>query len=171
MKTIKLLTLVIGIMLLASGIEASAQKNEKTLGVRTGYVSRNKSAIAGIYFQYSFSDHFRLAPDAQCVFRNNDKDAFMFDIDAHFPFRFTDTKRLALYPIAGINYSSWNEHTQNNAPEDEDVSTRTARFGLNAGAGFELKASPTLKISIEARYSFVKANSTVLISAGIGYIF
>lgn len=149
-----------------------AAKGEKTFGVKTGYVSRNKSALAGITFQCGISDHFRLAPSAECIFRHDDRDALQIDLDAHFPFSFTG-ERAALYPIAGINYSSWNRHSTeiDDDQESKDVSTRSGYLGLNAGCGFEFKASSTLKLSLEARYSLVKSNSSVQISVGIGYMF
>lgn len=107
---------------------------------------------------------------ARCIFRNNDRDAIQLDLDTHYPFNFTGN-RAALYPIIGLNYSWWNSHNRTENAPDEDVSTRKRNFGLNAGAGFEFTASPTLKIHIEARYSMVKSNSSAQLTAGIAYIF
>lgn len=171
---------------LCSGLCAQETLNEgasgqKTFGVKTGYVSRNQSALAGLYFQYQFSRHFRVQPSVQVDFRNNNRDAIVVDVDAQVPFRFADgSGRSALYPIAGLNYSSWNKHTSepplgHNAGadkvEDKDVSTRKSNFGLNLGAGFGLMCSSTLKLSLEAKYTFVKSNSGVAVSVGIGYVF
>lgn len=160
-------------LLISSAPAAKAQcvRGQKSFGVDAGYVSRNKSAVAGIQFQYGFSSHFRVAPGARCIFRNNDRDAIQLDLDTHYPFNFTGD-RAALYPIVGLNYSWWNSHSRpQDAEEQEDVSTRKRNFGLNAGAGFEFTASSTLKIHIEARYSMVKSNSSVQLTAGIAYIF
>lgn len=160
-------------LLAVSTPEASAQcaRGQKSFGVNAGYVTRNKSAVAGIEFQYGFSSHFRIAPGARCIFRNNDRDAIQLDLDTHYPFNFTGD-RAALYPIVGLNLSWWNSHsrTQDSAV-DEDVSTRKRNFGLNAGAGFEFTATPTLKLHFEARYSMVKSNSSLQLAAGIAYIF
>lgn len=159
-------------LLMSSAPAAKAQcvRGQKSFGVDAGYVSRNKSAVAGIQFQYGFSSHFRVAPGARCIFRNNDRDAIQLDLDTHYPFNFTGN-RAALYPIIGLNYSWWNSHNRTENAPDEDVSTRKRNFGLNAGAGFEFTASPTLKIHIEARYSMVKSNSSAQLTAGIAYIF
>lgn len=159
-------------LLMSSVPVAKAQcvRGQKSFGVDAGYVSRNKSAVAGIQFQYGFSSHFRVAPGARCIFRNNDRDAIQLDLDTHYPFNFTGN-RAALYPIIGLNYSWWNSHNRTENAPDEDVSTRKRNFGLNAGAGFEFTASPTLKIHIEARYSMVKSNSSAQLTAGIAYIF
>lgn len=154
----------------APAAEAQCVRDQKSFGVDAGYVSRNKSAVAGIQFQYGFSSHFRVAPGARCIFRNNDRDAIQLDLDTHYPFNFTGD-RAALYPIVGLNYSWWNNHSRPQDAPEEDVSTRKRNFGLNAGAGFEYTASPTLKIHIEARYSMVKSNSSLQLTAGIAYIF
>ncbi len=150
-----------------------AQKGEKCFGVKTGYVSRNRSALAGIYFQYAFSDHFRLSPEAEVAFRHKDRDALQLNLDCHVPFVFHEQSKADVYPIAGICYASWNRHYSEAEDDGElkDVSTRKGYFGLNFGAGFDLKASESLKLSLEARYSLVKSNSGVQISLGIGYIF
>ena len=109
--------------------QAQIVKGEKSLGPKVGYVSKNKSAIAGLVFQYSFSNHFRISPELSYVFRNNDMDAFSFDINAHVP------------------------------------------FGMNLGAGFDLRCSESLKLSLEAKYVLMKGYSTAVITAGIAYVF
>lgn len=170
MKTFRILFLVIAAAVLST-VQANAQtfRGQKSFGVDAGYISRNKSALAGIQFQYSFSSHFRVAPGARCIFRNNDRDAFQLDLDTHYPFNFTGD-RAALYPILGVNYSWWNDHTHD-AESSEDVTTRKRNLGLNAGAGFEFTASSTLKVHIDARYSLVKSNSSMQLTLGIAYLF
>ena len=80
----------------ASGF--AAQKGEKTFGVRTGYVSRNNSADIGLFFQYTFSEHFRLQPAADIIFRHNDRDAFMVDLNAQVPIDIS-SENFSLYPL------------------------------------------------------------------------
>lgn len=169
-----LIRLTAVIALIACGMttaQAQIVKGEKSLGPKVGYVSKNQSAIAGLVFQYAFSNHFRLAPELGYIFRHKDMDAFTFDINAHVPFGFTGEKA-AFYPLAGLNYSSWSRHFR---PEDfidnNDVSTRTARFGLNLGAGFDLRCSETMKLSLEAKYSLVKGFTTLVVTAGISFVF
>lgn len=165
-------------IIIASSLPANAQisKGEKSLGPKIGYVSRNKSAIAGLVFQYAFSQHFRIAPEISYIFRHNNYDASTVDINAHIPFGFTGEK-VAFYPLAGINYSSWSHHFRDNGSESseiiesKDVSTRTARFGLNVGAGFDMRCSETLKLSLEAKYIIIKGYTTAVICAGISYVF
>ena len=165
-------------ILIASSLPVNAQisKGEKSLGPRIGYVSRNKSAIAGLVFQYAFSQHFRVAPEIGYIFRHNNYDASTVDLNVHIPFGFTGEK-VSFYPLAGINYSSWSHHYRDNGLnsseiiESKDVSTRKARFGLNVGAGFDMRCSETLKLSLEAKYIIIKGYTTAMICAGISYVF
>lgn len=152
-------------------MEAQIVKGEKSLGPRIGYASKNQSAMAGLVFQYAFSSHFRIAPEIGYIFRHKDMDAFTFDINAHVPFGFTGEK-VAFYPLAGLNYSSWSRHYHREELADhDDVSTRTARFGMNLGAGFELRCSESLKLSLEAKYCLMKGYTTAVIGAGISFVF
>ena len=170
-----------GLMLaaiLASSPSAAAQDDSasdwrlqrKTFGVKAGYITRNESAVAGLFFQYRFTDHFRLAPDVECAFSHNNRDAFMVNIDTHYPFEVNTRGNATIYPIAGVNYSSWKRRFDDLA-NDKDTSQKTTNFGLNLGAGFDLTLSRTLKLNLEARYTLVKHNSNLQVTVGIGYLF
>ena len=173
--------IILGLLLMCIFIPAAnaSQKGEKTFGVRTGYISRNNSMDVGLFFQYNFSDHFRLQPAADIIFRHNDRNAFMVDLNAQVPIDLGGDN-FSIYPLAGINFSSWNHHFPADIPMSEEDfleelvpewSERTNRFGVNIGAGFDLKITSTLKISIEGTYTFVKRDSGVRVLAGIGYVF
>jgi len=154
-----------------ANVQAQVVKGEKSVGPKLGYVSKNESSSVGLFFQYAFSEHFRIAPEVGYTFRHKDMDAFMFDINAHIPFGFTG-EQVAFYPLAGLNYSSWNAHfSREDFDKIDDVSTRTSRFGLNLGAGFELRCSQTLKLTIEAKYCLIKDYSSAMVSAGISFVF
>ena len=160
-------------LIAACGVTASAQivKGEKSVGPKIGYASKNQSAVAGLVFQYAFSDHFRISPEVGYVFRHKDIDAFTIDLNGHVPFGFTGEK-VAFYPLAGLNYSSWSRHfKKEDIMETNDVTTRTSRFGLNLGAGFDLRCTETLKLSLEAKYSLVKGFTTLTVTAGISFVF
>lgn len=176
-KNMKIRTILRSILIIAfiSTISLpgyAAKKGEKTLGVRTGYVTRNNSADIGLYFQYTFSEYFRLQPAADMIFRHNGRDAFTFDLNAQFPIAI-GSEKFSLYPFAGLNYSSWNYNR--NTLDDDGIqivtNSRTNGLGANLGAGFDLNVSPTLKLSLEGEYTFVKRNSGVRILVGIGYVF
>lgn len=175
MKFSKILKVLVVAVVAATSVTASAaEKGEKVFGLRAGYVSRNNSADLGLFFQYTFSKHFRLQPSADLVFRHQDRDAFTVDINAQVPIDFS-TEKFDLYPFAGLNFSSWNHHYFTMDMESPNfmtpASSRNNYFGVNLGAGFGLKVSSTLKISLEAGYTFVKSNSGVRVLAGIGYVF
>jgi len=153
----------------AMPVDASARR-EATFGVETGYASKNESAIAGLFFQYDLTGSIRIAPDAGFVFRHKDLDAFTANLNLHFPFTFPG-RVVGLYPLAGVNYSSWNRHDLDFDTETDDVSTRVSRFGVNFGAGVELRPTSTLKIKAELKYNLIKSYSGYYVSVGIGYIF
>lgn len=153
---------------LSTPFDVSAQRGEKTLGIRAGYNTRNESAMTGIYFQYRFSKHFRIAPNADYIFRHHGTDALSVNGNVHFPFALSP--RWNIYPLAGINFTMWN-HRSENLENTDDVSTRSNKFGLNAGGGLEWYATPTLKIMLEGKYCWVKDFDTGAITLGIGYVF
>lgn len=148
---------------------AQAQKGERSFGPRVGYVTKNDGILAGLTFQYSFSNHFRLAPEIDVVFRNNDLDALTIYVNTHYPISFASGKA-AFYPVAGINFSSWSRHNVNN-PDSDDVTSHTNCFGVNAGAGIEYKCSNSLKINFEAVYTLIKHFPNAKVSVGINYVF
>lgn len=172
-KRIPVILLVALIMAAVSAPDASAQftPREKSVGLKAGYISTNESVAAGLFFQYSILSHLRIAPEIGCVFKHKGMDAFTIDLNMQVPLDFNDDKA-ALYPLAGLNYSSWNKNLP--APVEDimdDVSTRESRLGLNLGAGFELHCSRTLKVGLEAKYTLIKHFSGATISALIGYTF
>lgn len=154
-------------------VATTAVARENSMGIRIGYNTRNASPGAGLWFQHEFSSHFRLAPNVDYIFRNDNTDALSINCNSQFPFRFGLYDSFAFYPLAGLNYTSWNYH-HNDAPEAEgadDVTSRNNRFGLNAGVGIEYRATPTLKLALEAKGTLVKSYSSATITLSIGYIF
>lgn len=125
--------------------------------------------MAGIFFQYSFSEHVRLSPQLGCVFRHKDLDNFFVDLNVHFPFAIGGDK-CSLYPLTGLSYTSWDNHTLADNATD-DVSTRKTRLGLNLGGGFAIQATRTLQLKIELAYTLNKGYSTFSPMIGIGYTF
>jgi len=145
-------------------------RHEATFGVESGYASENESAIAGLFFQYDLTGGIRIAPDAGFVFRHKNLDAFTANVNLHFPFSFPG-RVVGLYPLAGVNFSSWNRHNIDFDTDTDDVSTRASRFGLNFGAGVELRPTSTLKLKAELKYNLIKSFSGYYVSVGIGYMF
>lgn len=159
------------VVLTAFGASAQMTRGEKSLGPKAGYISHNKSAVAGLVFQYSLSSKFRLSPEIGCAFRHHNEDALLVDLNLHMPFNLGAGDRVDLYPLAGIAFNSWATHKVNAELDEADVTTHINRFGANVGAGFDLRCSSNLKLNIEAKYTFIKSYSSVVVTAGISYVF
>lgn len=160
--------LAVAIASLANPAQAQARKGESTVGITAGYTTKNSAPTAGIFYQYSFSEHFTIAPALGCSFRNKGMDNFYADLNVHFPFAVAG--KVTLYPLAGMSYVSWDHHSVIDADID-DVSTRVSRLGLNIGAGLAIQATRSLKVKIEATGTLNKNYSTFSPEIGIGYTF
>lgn len=159
------------ILMCAPATVAANRKGDTSLGPKLGYISKNKSVLAGLVFQYSFTDYLRISPELSCDFRRDNLDAFILDVNMHAPLNFTGDK-VDLYPLAGLTFNSWGKHWSDTAREtSDDVTSHVNRWGLNLGAGMDLRCNQTLKLSIEARYSLVKAYSNFQLTLGIAYVF
>lgn len=160
MKKVSLLVLAIvaaiGILMPA---RAQAQKGEMTLGLMGGFATYNNGGFTDVYFQYTFADHFRIAPDLGYVFRNDNKSAFVLDVDMHFPFRVA--KGFAIYPLAGFTFNNWSYKHGDSA----------SRAGANFGAGFDLYLTSYLKLTLQGKYSLMNDTSGGFFGMGIGYVF
>lgn len=161
---------IICILILAAIIMPQAGRaanHEKLFGLSGGYVTRNESAIASVWFTYGLNNYLRLSPNATYVFKHNGVDAFVINADCHFTFR--PAKKVVLYPLAGVGYWSWN--TTTHIEDSDDVSSRVQRFALNVGAGAQWMATSTLLVGFEAKYALMKHSPSALFSVSIGYRF
>ncbi|MDE7412022.1 MAG: porin family protein, partial [Paramuribaculum sp.] len=142
-------------------------KGEKSVGLRAGFTSRNTTATAGLYFSYRFSEYFRVSPKIDYAFQHYGTDSFAFNFDTEYPVALGTSGRVNFYPIAGINYSTFNIHYA----DFEDSSMRTNRFGLNLGAGLEGYATPTLRLALECKCLLIKQYTGAWVNISIGYRF
>lgn len=152
----------------ALSANADEYRGEKTLGVKVGYNTYNESPLAGIQFSYRFSKLLRLSPEVDYIFRDAGLDALTANVNMEFVFPLADN-RCDIYPLVGINYSSWNFHDI--TANIDDVSTRISRFGLNAGAGVGINLSSSLRLSVSCAYTIIETFHGANISAGIHYRF
>lgn len=144
---------------------------EKSVGVRVGYATRNDCPLAGLSFQYSLSPHFRLAPSADYLFRHHGTDAFAFNLNAQFPLSLSSNNKWRFYPLVGLAYYNWSHHYAEDVDYHKDVTSHTTRLGLNAGAGFEVMCTSTLKLSVEGKAALMKSYSEGVFNFGISYVF
>ncbi len=173
-RLIALFSLIIISVMTSATVSAQFSKGTKSVGVKTGYVTLNKTATAGIEMQYAFSRHFVLAPSIDIIFRNENLDGMMFNLDYHGPWQLDTNGRWYFYHILGINYASWSAHTKGMSETEEDtddVTLRTNRFGLDFGAGIDYYVRPTLKLSLQGKFNWLKAHNTGLFNLGISYVF
>lgn len=139
--------------------DASARCGEKTLGFAGGYASRNDAGYADLYFQYSFTNHIRIAPEIGYVFRNKHMSAFEASVDMHFPARLA--KGINVYPLAGLTINNWNYPMRKNE----------TRGGFDVGGGIDFYFTPTLKLNLQGKYSIMNDTSGAFINLGVGYVF
>lgn len=164
-------------ILMPSEIHAQTWRGQKSVGLRGGFTTRNTTAMAGLYFSYRFSDHFRFAPKVDYAFRHKGIDAFSFNFDTEMPIALDGmVGKVNFYPIAGLNYSTFTSHNpsgdiRNLSEDSDDASQRTSRFGLNFGAGIEYFATPTLRLAFESKCLLMKQYSGGWFNASIGYVF
>ena len=165
---VRLSVLVVLISCMCAVAEAQSARGEKSFGIKTGYMSRNVSGLAGLVFQYSFSEHVRIAPQVGAVARHRATDALLIDVDMHFPFALGKS-RVACYPLVGLAINSL---SKKGFVEDEQyVTSHINNLGCNAGVGFEYRCKPSLKLSVEGRYTIIRHNPNVQVTAGIAFVF
>lgn len=149
----------------------------KTVGVTTGYVTKNHSASAGVRLSYAFSRHFVLSPSIDYVFHHNNTDAFLFNLDYYGPWRLDALGKWHVYHILGVNYASWNKSTPQTDADNsgeggvKDVTTRQGHLGLDFGLGFAYDVSSSMRLTAQGKINWVKHDSTGLITLGISYVF
>lgn len=148
--------------------ESKAADRATTIGLETGYVSRNTSAYAGVYMRYRFSNFFALKPQVDFVIRHKEQDAFMVNFDGQFSLPIP-TGKLNVYGIAGVGFSSWNVKELND--EGDLDMRRHGGIGFDLGAGVGYDVSSTLYLSLEAKANLVKHYTTALVGVSIGYKF
>lgn len=156
----------------AMNFSASAQhKGEKSVGLRTGFTTRNTTATAGLYFSYRFSEHFRIAPKIDYAFPHHSTDAFSFDIDAEMPISLSAADNVNFYPIGGLNYSTYTIHGNSADNSSESTSQRNNQFGLSLGAGVEYFPTHSLRLAFESKGVLIKKFSGGWFNVSIGYQF
>jgi opacity protein-like surface antigen len=169
-KRIALIAVAVIVAVCSFNGYADEYSGEKSLGFRFGYNTHNREPITGLQFTYRFNRLLRLSPDADYVFRRDGQDAMMANLNVDFMFPFAKG-RCSVYPLAGLNYSSWNLHTDIRGEISDDVSSRESHLGLNLGGGFDVNISSSMRFSVSAAYTFIQTFHGANIMAGIHYRF
>ncbi len=150
---------IAAIFALVATLPAAAQRGEKTLGIAGGFASYNNGGKASVFFQYSFSQRVRLAPEIGYVFRNEGKSGFIIDVDVHIPFRLA--KGIGIYPLVGLAFNDWSYVGDGH----------NSRVGFNFGGGLDFYMTSTLKLNVQGKYSAMNDTGGGFIQMGIGYVF
>lgn len=156
-KILAAIALLVGVAAVPQ--EAYAQRGEKTLGVAGGFATYNNGGYANLYFQYSFADHVRIAPEIGYIFRNEGKSGFEMSVDMHFPFKIA--RGFGVYPLAGLTFNNWTYHHDGHA----------SRLGADFGAGFDIYLTSNLKLTLQGKYSLLNDTGGGFFDMGIGYVF
>lgn len=149
-------------------LPAVALNGEKVVGLRGGVTTTHDAPVAGLFFSYRFTGHFRLASSIDYYFKKNSTDAFSLNVDANVPFALGSKGRFGIYPLAGASLTSWNFH---NTADNDDSTTRKVRLGLNFGGGLAFRPTEHLRLAFEGKYSYVKHYDGGIFTLSIGYIF
>lgn len=159
MRKKSLLAMAVAAVFSLTPFAAYPQKGEKTLGLMGGFATYNSSGFTDVYFQYTFVDHVRIAPDLGYVFGNDGKSAFILNADMHFPFRVA--RGFSIYPLAGFTFNNWSYRHGDSE----------SRAGANFGGGIDLYLTSNLKLTFQAKYSLMSDTGGGFFGAGIGYVF
>ena len=140
---------------LLSATSVQAQNyNTKCLGISAGYMFDTENVQAGVFMHLPFAKNWRVVPSVNYTFSHHDLIPF--------------AGRFSVYPLAGIAFQSWRGNALQN---DKELSNTRNKFGINAGAGFEMSISRHLNLHIEGKYIFINDFNQANISIGLGYKF
>lgn len=162
-KIIGLLALAV---LLAVQLAQAQTYNTKSLGVSAGYLFETENVEGGIFIHLPVSKHWRVAPSINYAFSNHNRYNLDINGDVHYLVPFAG--RFSFYPLAGIVFQSWRGSA---LQTDKELSNTINKFGINAGAGFEMSLSRRLDLHIEGKYIFIDKFHQAHVSIGLGYKF
>ena len=168
-KIIEVIIAVVAIICGAS--QAHAPKGESCFGIQAGFTTKHTSATIDLFYQYGLSNRVRITPEVGFILRHKNMDAFRANVNVHYTIDIVAENNLQIYPIAGLNFTSWNLMKIVTPEESKDVSTRSNKFGFNLGAGFQMKVTRNMKLKFEPIYTFTSKYSTFTMTLGIGYVF
>lgn len=99
-------------------------------------------------------------------YKNN---LFAVDVNGHYKIEIM-MDELDVYPLAGLNYSSYKNGVKVTFDEDESYQNEGNALGLNVGAGGRWKFADQLSVFAELKYT-VSNFSQVVLGAGVLYEF
>ena len=162
----KIIGLFIFMGLLSAPSVQAQNYNTKCLGISAGYMFDTENVQAGVFMHLPFAKNWRVVPSVNYTFSHHDLNEWEINGNIHYLIPFAG--RFSVYPLAGIAFQSWRGNALQN---DKELSNTRNKFGINAGAGFEMSISRHLNLHIEGKYIFINDFNQANISIGLGYKF
>ncbi|MDY5320754.1 MAG: outer membrane beta-barrel protein [Prevotella sp.] len=156
-------------------LNASAQKGEQNIGAHVLYGTDVKNIGLGAKYQYNVTDAIRLEAVGDYYLK---KDGFsMFDINLNGHYLFPVSDKVTLYPLVGINYTSWKQDDVfglgDNGSDDyyeyesaDNPSMSGSSIGLNIGGGVQYKLTNHIRIGAELKYQTITGYNSAIIGIG-----
>ncbi|WP_452227988.1 outer membrane beta-barrel protein [Lacinutrix sp. MEBiC02404] len=149
-----------------------ATQMQAQISIGGGLAYNEKISAPGITLKgvFTITDNIAISPSASYFFGNQvygyKRSILAVDVNAHYYFDIIESK-LKVYPIAGVNFSSYKTGGYNNAFfTDNTYQVKDNAFGGNIGAGATYQFTEKLKVYLEPKF-VVSDYSQVVINAGV----
>ncbi len=144
---------------LMAALGAQAKSSNLAFGIGFNYGTKFDQAGIGAKLQAGITRNFRIEPEFIYFFKN--KGVETFDINCNFHYVVRLAPKVDFYPLAGLSYSNWSDdfdHSEN-------------RFGVNLGAGLEVRLASNVGFFLEERGQLVSDFSQSVTSLGLKFRF
>ena len=149
---------------------ASAQKGEQNIGAHVLYGTDASNIGLGVKYQNNITDAIRLEAVGDYYLKTDGFSMFDVNVNGHYLFPLSD--KVTVYPLVGINYTSWKQEAliDNDDDDDEDWSFKKSGIGINIGGGIQYKLTDKIRIGAELKYQTISGSlNTVVIGAGVAF--
>jgi outer membrane protein X len=150
-------------------LNASAQKEEKSIGFSLNYGSEIESLGIGGHFTYNLINHFRLATDFTYFIKKNNINAWDLNVNAHYLVPLSDTP-VTVYPVLGFIITHWSYGEEINLGNYKFSASKT-KVGVNLGGGLQYDITRNFFFKSELKYAIVSDFDQAVITAGLGIKF
>ena len=149
-------------------LSVCAQKGEKAIGLNVGYGSEIENVSIGAKFNYGLTDQIRLSPSFNYFLKKDGLSAYEFNADVHYLLEVAP--KISLYPLAGLNYSSW-KYSADVDFLGISLSASDSKLGLNLGGGLGLQLSENMSVGFELKYVIVSDMDQIVPSFNLMFKF
>jgi opacity protein-like surface antigen len=151
-------------------MQGQAQTGHYSVGGTLGYTTDSKNPTIGVDFRYNIFPDIRFAPSVTRMLKNDGKDGWYVDLDAHYVVDVT--RDFSFYPIGGVGLSVWNYDEDNHfILLKEHIHTTETRLGMNIGLGGEFRITYEISIGMDFKYNVTNDHSQAIAAIRVGYHF